>query len=67
VVRLLVVERKADIHAKDNDGRTALHRTAENELEVVVRLLLEHKADVYAKDNHGLTALPRSGYKSAWS
>jgi ankyrin repeat protein len=41
----------ADINAKDNDGRTALHLAAENGHEAVVQLLLMHMVDVDVKDN----------------
>jgi ankyrin repeat protein len=56
VVQLLL-EKGADVDAKDNDGGTALHKTAGSGHEAVVRLLLEKGADVDAKSNDGWTAL----------
>ncbi|KAJ9644083.1 hypothetical protein H2199_003951 [Coniosporium tulheliwenetii] len=57
----------ADLHAKDKDGRTALHEAASwgkvavvrllVEEGAVVRLLLEKGADLHAKDKDGRTAL----------
>jgi ankyrin repeat domain-containing protein 50 len=56
VVRLLV-DRGADVNAKDNEGWTALYRAAVGGHEAVVRLLVDRGADVNAKDNEGWTAL----------
>jgi ankyrin repeat protein len=56
VVRLLL-KYKADINARDNDGRTALHRAAEKGHKGVVWLLLEHNANVNAEDTDRRTAL----------
>jgi ankyrin repeat protein len=53
----LLLRNGADIDAKDNYGRTALHSTAQNGQEAVLRLLLEKEADAAAKDNYGRTAL----------
>jgi ankyrin repeat protein len=47
----------ADIDAKDNDERMALHRVAKNRHLAVLQLLLKHMVDVDAKDNDGRTAL----------
>jgi ankyrin repeat protein len=47
----LLLQYKADIHARDNKGRTPLHETArENEVNAA-RFLLEHGADVNARNN----------------
>jgi ankyrin repeat protein len=56
VVRLLL-EHKADVNVKADDGGTSLYRAAGNGHEAVVRLLVEHKADVDAKAYKGRTAL----------
>jgi ankyrin repeat protein len=46
MVRLLL-EQKADVDARNSNGRTSLHRVAEEGYEAVVRLLLlEHIADI---------------------
>ena len=49
----LLIEQKADVEAKTNNGETALHRAAESGHEAVVRLLLEKGADIDAKTNYG--------------
>jgi ankyrin repeat protein len=49
------MEKGANIVAKDNTGRTALHEAALKRCEAVVLLLLEKGADFAAKDNNGLT------------
>jgi ankyrin repeat domain-containing protein 50 len=59
VVRLLI-EAKADVDAKENNGRTALMRAASGGHEAVARLLIEAKADVDAKDNNDRTALMKT-------
>ena len=41
----LLLEAKANVDAKANDGRTALHWAAENGHEAVVKLLLEKGAE----------------------
>ncbi|KAH0542444.1 hypothetical protein FGG08_003199 [Glutinoglossum americanum] len=56
MVRLLV-ERGADVGARNRDGWTALHMAAHNKNEAVARLLLEKGADVNAEYRRGRTAL----------
>jgi ankyrin repeat protein len=46
VVRGLLLEKGADIKAKDNDERTPLSYAAENGHEVIVQQLLEKGADI---------------------
>jgi ankyrin repeat protein len=46
----LLLDRGANIKAKNNNGRTALHIAVENENTAVVQLLLDWGADVNAKD-----------------
>ena len=47
----------ANVNAKDEDGRTALHLAAFNGHADIVEALLRHGADVNAKDKDGYTAL----------
>ena len=50
-----------DVTAKDTNGRTLLHWTAEcNGRTGVIELLLEHGADDHARDNSGATPLHRA-------
>jgi hypothetical protein len=61
-VRLLV-ERGADVNAKDKYGSTALYQADKGGHEAVVRLLVERGADVNAKDEWGSTALHHAARK----
>ena len=55
---MLLVEAKAEIQAKDNAGRTALHLAAWQGHEATAwMLLVEGKAQIETKDNRGRTAL----------
>jgi hypothetical protein len=56
IIRLLL-EKRADVEAKVNNGTTALHWAAAGGHDTVARLLLEKGADVKAKNNNGTTAL----------
>jgi hypothetical protein len=53
----MLLEKGADVAAKDSREWTALHWAAERGHEAVVRLLLEEGADVATKDEYGWTAL----------
>jgi ankyrin repeat protein len=64
---LRLLEHKADIDAKDVNGKTALHWADTSGVEAVVPLLLEHKADTDAKDNDGWTALHWTAEKTDWT
>jgi ankyrin repeat protein len=59
VVKLLL-EKGADLEAKDEFGRTPLSWAAEEGHEGVVKLLLEKGADLEAKDEFGQTPLSRA-------
>ncbi|AZL14968.1 ankyrin repeat domain-containing protein [Rickettsiales endosymbiont of Stachyamoeba lipophora] len=63
-VRVLVQELKADVNAKDEDGRTALHyaATVVGQTETVYVLVQELGADIKATDNNGKTALHYTVY-----
>jgi ankyrin repeat protein len=51
-----LLDKGADIYAKNKEGRTALHLAAWMGHEAVARSLLEKGAIVEAKDNDGWTA-----------
>jgi ankyrin repeat protein len=53
----ILLEKGADVNAKDQDGDTALIRASGEGHIDVVKLLLEQGADVNAKNNAGATAL----------
>ena len=52
-----LLSRGADVHAKDEYGRTAVHNAARWGLGSTVDLLLEHGAEIESKDTNGTTAL----------
>jgi hypothetical protein len=51
-----LIEARADIHARDEDHRTCLHRVHANRPDIV-SLLLDHGADKDAQDGYGCTPL----------
>ncbi|KAG9255473.1 uncharacterized protein F5Z01DRAFT_653179 [Emericellopsis atlantica] len=53
----LLVDRGADVHARDNPGRTTLMYASKAGREAVVRYLIDKGADVNARDSNGSTAL----------
>ena len=42
----LLQERKTDVNASDDEGKTALHEAAANSGVQILSLLVEHRADV---------------------
>ena len=53
----LLLAHKADVNARDSDGKSPLHLAAEAGYKDVVELLLTNGADVNAKDNSSMTPL----------
>ncbi len=53
----LLTESKADVHYRNTDGESPVHRSARNGHVGAVRMLLEAKADVNAANNNGVTPL----------
>lgn len=51
----LLLDKGADVSAKDRTGCTPLHDAAGRGHEALVRLLLEHGADFYLETNDGFT------------
>ena len=61
VVRVLVSEFKADMHARNVCGETPLHRAAiDGELDAIRVLVSELKADINARDDSGGTPLHKA-------
>jgi ankyrin repeat protein len=63
-IALLLIDRGADVTARDSGGHTPLHIAAENGLADVVRSLLAHGADPYAVDAEDRTPLARAAAKN---
>ncbi|KID85179.1 NACHT and Ankyrin domain protein [Metarhizium guizhouense ARSEF 977] len=57
VIVELLLEKSADINARESDGSTALMTAAMNRHDTVMELLLAKNADINAKNIHGRTAL----------
>ena len=53
----LLIDKKADLKAKDNYGKTPLHWAIGRGNTKTIELLIEAGADVNAKDNDGRTPL----------
>ena len=53
----MLLEKGADVNAKDNDGWTALMEASEYGKTEIVAILVEMGADVYEENNDGNTAL----------
>ena len=56
----VLLDRGADIEAKDRDKLTPLHKAAESGHQAVVHLLLDRGADIEAKDPYNLTPLHKA-------
>ncbi|KAL0358860.1 UNVERIFIED_CONTAM: Acyl-CoA-binding domain-containing protein 1 [Sesamum angustifolium] len=54
-LKVLLLEKKADVNAKDDEGQTALHYAAVCERAAIAKLLVEHGADIQIKDKEGNT------------
>ncbi|MCL2742404.1 MAG: ankyrin repeat domain-containing protein [Planctomycetaceae bacterium] len=52
-----------DVKAKDNDGKTLLHKAAMMGSAAVIKYLIDKNADINAKDNKGVTPLYEVAYK----
>jgi ankyrin repeat protein len=57
---LRVLNKGADVNAKDEEGRTALHAAGRYDKVEITQLLLDYRADVNIKDNSGRTPLHQS-------
>ena len=55
--RQLLISHDANINEKDNNGRTALHKAAENNRKETAELLISHHANINEKNKDGQTAL----------
>lgn len=60
----LLLEKGADLEAKDDDGQTPLVVAVQKELVETVNFFIEEGADIEAKDSHGLTPLMVAVQKS---
>lgn len=56
----LLLERRADVHAKNGFGMTALHIAASQGHEALIQLLLDHGANLQARDLEDHTVLARA-------
>ena len=62
-----LVDKGANLNAKDNMGMTVLHFAANKFNFGIARYLVDKGADVNALDNYGLTALHRANYNGDFS
>ena len=57
----LLISKKADIHAKDKNGKSALHYAAESKADpAIVMFLIEQRCELDAQDDKGETALMKA-------
>jgi hypothetical protein len=58
----LLIDHKADIHAKTNSGNFSLYGASQRGHLGCVKLLVQHRADVNCQDNDGWTPLMNSAF-----
>ena len=59
-----LIQYKAPLNAKDRNGYTPLHFTAQDYLPTMTALLLKHGADPNSRDHHGNSVLWKAAYFS---
>ena len=55
VIADMLLARNAEVNAKDNHGRTALHNAVNNGFREIIELLIECGANVNMRDKNGIT------------
>lgn len=63
----MLIDRGADIHAKNEYGDEPLHLAAEFDNDRIAQTLIDNGADVYSRDKHGDTALHLASDGAQWS
>ena len=63
----VLLNRGADVHARDRNGNTPLHRAAVFNAFATAEMLLNQGADVHAKNNKGSTPLHNTGFNNAFA
>ena len=60
-----LLDKKADIDAKDNDGNTPLHLAVRENAAAAAAVLIKGEADVHAEDSYGRTLLHLAAMENA--